>query len=773
MSETPSADSARIFVTFFAGKRSNTPQFAREGTWRVFVSSLVEDGHERRADKDGQLFSLYRLKDNAKRSNGNVADVWGWALDLDKASEEQITSSLAALNAAGLAYVCYSTFSDSPKQQKLRVIGPLAAPVPGHSWGPVWRAIVAKFAPWSDEQCKDVSRMYYVPACKPDANPMLMVQSGVALDVTTLAVTAPKPTARKVDLNASDVVKGKDGSTYTKAPKGANPFTHAEHLCRTMAPSISGQGGHLALLRVARALRWGLELERTQCEQLIAELFNPRCEPEWSEGEISHKVDAAEVEEGAPFVRGSLLPPPPDSFDDLPYILCNSGRFWLRDFGSNDYGRVCFETDLIATVRKKYGADPALPFHIAEGDHPKLEHVKAWAHPVAKLVTCYYQSVSTYDVEDEALTVGLRTDPKLVPAFDEQTEAWLTALAGDRVHAVKQWIAACRPDRLSAPARALGLVGPKETGKTLISKALARIWDANAAPANVLCSTFNGQLATCPIVSADEELPPKLSGEEFRSRIADRDHSIEPKGKERHRLRGAVRLLIGVNNMSKFLLLGEKGANDISAIADRLYIVDVGDRAGATRDALKPLVGEDGSTADLERMAQHFLHIMATVEPAKGRFIGAPEDSTAEDIALQGEAERLPELWQVIAEYFAAEGAWDARYSMLNAGTVVPLRGEITSEGRINFPIVIEDSKVFVRPGVLGQCVGRELADVRRALKPFIANERASLAIDGQRVQFCELVTGSILAVLPCDLDSVANVLAQDTKTRRAKKTAA
>jgi putative DNA primase/helicase len=76
-----------------------------------------------------------------------------------------------------------------------------------------------------------------------------------------------------------------------------------------MPAAISGQGWHVATLRVARALRWGLELDEAQTRNLLSELYNPRCDPPWSETEIAHKVDAADRADGAPFPRGALLPP--------------------------------------------------------------------------------------------------------------------------------------------------------------------------------------------------------------------------------------------------------------------------------------------------------------------------------------------------------------------------------------------------------------------------------------------------------------------------------
>ncbi|MDY0063304.1 MAG: phage/plasmid primase, P4 family, partial [Myxococcota bacterium] len=60
-----------------------------------------------------------------------------------------------------------------------------------------------------------------------------------------------------------------------------------------MSPSISGAGGHSAAWEAALALVRGFELPVEDALALLISDFNPRCEPQWSERELRHKVESA------------------------------------------------------------------------------------------------------------------------------------------------------------------------------------------------------------------------------------------------------------------------------------------------------------------------------------------------------------------------------------------------------------------------------------------------------------------------------------------------
>ncbi|WP_162673144.1 AAA family ATPase [Gemmata massiliana] len=71
--------------------------------------------------------------------------------------------------------------------------------------------------------------------------------------------------------------------------------------------AVSGQRGHNKLMWVARALVWGFDLGPEESLRLLADQFNPRCQPPWSMSELRHKVEDA---------------------DRIPF---NKPRGWLRD----------------------------------------------------------------------------------------------------------------------------------------------------------------------------------------------------------------------------------------------------------------------------------------------------------------------------------------------------------------------------------------------------------------------------------------------------------
>lgn len=755
------ASSCRVVTTTFRHVKAPEPETVRDWTWGEFVEFLERNGHERTDDKeDCYLFGNYKLKDGTRSKNANIEHVFGWALDLDKLSQADADDVLERLMVEGLAFAAYSTHSHTDAKPKLRVVGPLARPIPGADWKPVWRAIVDKFSPGADEQCKDPRRLYYWPCAKPGAPVTLFTHAGVPLDPPAPKVVA-KP-AVAPDLDAKEIVDS--GFKHARCPRGENPFAYAEHLCRTMPAAVAGSGGSVALLRVARALAWGLELEPDMAADLIEERYNPRCEPAWTAAEIAHKIADASGEAGAPYPRGALAPLPPETFEDLAPIVQSNGRYWVRLPNTNDYSRRCVKDDLPLVIRKHW------PFgshemYTEESELPKLAELAMHSEPVNTIVSCYFSSSTTYDPQTEILTQGLRFDPNLKPTFDADVEAFLAAYGGDQLEDLKRWISACRADRLCAPSRALAIVGKKGLGKSLFAHALAKCWGVDAVPAQVLCERFNGALEYCPIVLADERIPEGLTGEAFRSVIQARTHSIEPKGKERHSLLGCIRMVVTANSLDKLHLLGGKGADDVDAIADRFFLVHVPpERSQLCYDAQKPLMGSDGSTVDVARMAAHFRYVQETVEPAAGRFIGSVGDGGARAVTLAAETERAPEVFDVVRAFLVSGETWGAEYKPMAAG--IPRKGEVVPEAKRNAPLIIRDARLFVRVPVVGQMVGREQREVASALKPFVIGRRQSLTLSGVAFDVVELDPFALAESLELDIDRVAETIMTDTADR-------
>lgn len=114
--------------------------------------------------------------------------------------------------------------------------------------------------------------------------------------------------------------------------------------------SVSGQGGHNAAFWAACQIGPGFDLSPDTTFRLLRDYFSPRCEPEWSDKEIQHKVDEAYKKRSD---RGFLLnaerkvslngngkggsPPPKQGeerrapVDDRPQIEVNAETHLVKD----------------------------------------------------------------------------------------------------------------------------------------------------------------------------------------------------------------------------------------------------------------------------------------------------------------------------------------------------------------------------------------------------------------------------------------------------------
>jgi hypothetical protein len=61
------------------------------------------------------------------------------------------------------------------------------------------------------------------------------------------------------------------------------------------APAISGEGGHRALMWAARCMVYGFDLGPDVGFRLLADIYNPACQPPWSDKELRHKAEQADT----------------------------------------------------------------------------------------------------------------------------------------------------------------------------------------------------------------------------------------------------------------------------------------------------------------------------------------------------------------------------------------------------------------------------------------------------------------------------------------------
>jgi hypothetical protein len=81
---------------------------------------------------------------------------------------------------------------------------------------------------------------------------------------------------------------------YLRRPGEPRPVTRAVSYLTKLPGAVSGQGGHRVAFWAARVLVTGLMLSTETALQLLLEVWNPKCQPAWTEKELRHKVEDAE-----------------------------------------------------------------------------------------------------------------------------------------------------------------------------------------------------------------------------------------------------------------------------------------------------------------------------------------------------------------------------------------------------------------------------------------------------------------------------------------------
>ena len=156
--------------------------------WQQFVDLLFDLSKIKREGKrDAQLMSPAIYKPDTTRANVNVDSWAGWAaVDID---DYQVKGDLKddLFNRFGhWEYMCYSTASSTHTTPKFRVVFALTRNVSDNEIRHFWFALNTELASVGDKQCKDLSRMYYIPADYSNANNFIFRNSGSLLDVDAL-----------------------------------------------------------------------------------------------------------------------------------------------------------------------------------------------------------------------------------------------------------------------------------------------------------------------------------------------------------------------------------------------------------------------------------------------------------------------------------------------------------------------------------------------------------------------------------------------------------
>lgn len=182
-----------IFKNIYDNQTNKHMEFKN---WEQFEKLLYGLSEIERADKkSAYLISPAVYEPDTTRKNANVIEWAGWAaVDVDDHNFKGDLQNELLDRYGAWRFVCYSTASSSSVHPKFRIVFPLTQTVRADSIRSFWHALNIELGSVGDRQCKDLSRMYYIPARYASANNFIFSNhSGSAMDPYALIEKHPAP----------------------------------------------------------------------------------------------------------------------------------------------------------------------------------------------------------------------------------------------------------------------------------------------------------------------------------------------------------------------------------------------------------------------------------------------------------------------------------------------------------------------------------------------------------------------------------------------------
>ena len=184
------AISLTLFKSQFDNKTDKRMDFSSFDELEKLLYGLSKQ--PKKGKKDAELISPAVYEPGTTRANKNVTAWAGWcAVDVDDIEVDGELDAFIRNLIPGWRFVCYSTASSRPSKPKFRLVLPLERDVRADEIRSFWFALQSHLNDAGDKQCKDLSRMYYIPATYADAYNFIISGSGDAVDVDGLLAKYP------------------------------------------------------------------------------------------------------------------------------------------------------------------------------------------------------------------------------------------------------------------------------------------------------------------------------------------------------------------------------------------------------------------------------------------------------------------------------------------------------------------------------------------------------------------------------------------------------
>ncbi|MBW2672083.1 MAG: hypothetical protein JRD89_01540 [Deltaproteobacteria bacterium] len=613
-------------------------------------------------------------------------------LDLDKLTEAQFSEVSKA--ASDYDFILYTTWSHSERFKakgtwSFRLVARFSRPVLASEWRKFWPRFNAIFAGYSDQKCKDASRLYFIPSAPADGDGESIHNPGRPVDVDAL-LAAPVPEAKAESLiNKADLLElaarlkskrspeAKAVSAYISegvegvafAPQGdrdntlfilarylAKEWPHAapEHIASFFKEAVEKQEGTDGP---------GLEVFTDKIGRKQNELEDTKKELE----ELAQDKRILRISEAFKGTRNTPYTP-----EELARYASEAGvaapqfmALWILQAGKSyyffkggEYGKAYMDSEALRVAQSELAAASTAGVDLTKvsekGNISKKklsELVDEYGSVLDFIIVDLHAQKSSYDWNTKTLTEAPTPIRDIEPKENPQVAKWLELLGGENPGKLLDWVAVVTD--LSEPCASLYLGGAPGTGKTLLADALSRLW-SEEGPVDMAdaVENFNDASLKCPLVLADEVLPEAFRKQsattgDLRNFIQARGRSLKRKFLPMATLKGATRLILTANNEDLLRTSESLTENDIAAISDRILSIEPSEKAAVYLLSLPPEVLQSWGAGDTVAAHALWLKQTRTVKRGKRFLVSGDSSSLSTNLTIQTYFNSIALRWLV------------------------------------------------------------------------------------------------------------------------------
>jgi hypothetical protein len=607
-------------------------------------------------------------------------------LDFDKGYDNRALQRLLE-QVQGLRCLLYTSFSNRCQPWKFRLVVDLDRNLYPSEYLAFWRGWSSRFDPPPDLTCHNLARGYFLPATPYLHHHRAWAQEGTPLPVDKVIALAPAattPTLIDPARETSELVTALDISAHGKKlyrsekeerkqlgswfKKIADGRPYAEPTTR-----------HNTRLRITMELDKAFPLAHPETLALLLKDSHVEMQDEDFDSDIEHtstvkqiegarrkrlaraeQYKAAQLDEQQTAIRELLGRPEPytdqevATFAQDQHVSLAAWRSrWAVQHGRSAYlwvgggyrGPIGLES--IMTAAKRWLAPvlarPELGVSLVKttqaGNLARKTKDDFLAHYATVVTKVSYNLQSTktkLNAPEDELELAACPHRPWQSQYSARVARWLELLGGDQHADLLRWLRWLRD--LSRGHACLYLQGEGGTGKSLFGQALARLWSREGAtPAVSVAGNFQDLLLSCPLVFADEHMPPEWSGRtggaRFRDFLGASSHPLNRKGLPAVIIKGYARVIAAANNDSLIQMRESLTKADRRAIQERIFHVEVQDDARKYLESIQKSDPQATSSIINGELAQHVLWIERNLElPRTGRFGVAAQQSRVHDV---------------------------------------------------------------------------------------------------------------------------------------------